>query len=150
MERGLFSSNRMDWETPQALFDELNAEFGFSLDAAASESNAKCPRFFTERENGLIQSWGGECVFCNPPYGRHVAEWAKKALSESKKPGTVVVLLVASRTDTAWFHDFIWGHAREVRFIRGRLRFETGGVAGNPAPFPSLIAIYGDLGVVHE
>lgn len=59
MERGLFSSNRMDWETPQALFDELNAEFGFSLDAAASESNAKCPRFFTERENGLIQSWGG-------------------------------------------------------------------------------------------
>lgn len=139
----LFSSDKMDWETPQAFFDELDAEFGFTLDAAATAQNAKCARFFDAEADGLAQDWGGERVFCNPPYGRQVGKWAEKAFVESRKPGTLVVLLVASRTDTSWFHDYIWGHADEVRFLKGRLRFESGGVPGDAAPFPSLVAVYG-------
>ena len=137
------SSERMDWETPQTLFDELDAEFHFTVDAAASDANAKCARYYTVEQNGLDQDWGRERVFCNPPYGRDVARWARKAYREAAKPGTLVVLLVAARTDTLWFHDYIWnGKASEVRFLRGRLRFELDGEPGNAAPFPSLIAIY--------
>lgn len=138
---GLMSSDRDDWETPRSLFEELNAEFSFTLDAASSDSNAKCERHYTVEDDGLSKDRGGETVFCNPPYGRDVKLWAKKACEESMKPGTTVVLLVASRTDTAMFHDHILGKA-EIRFIRGRLRFEIDGKPMDSAPFPSLIAVY--------
>lgn len=129
----LFSSRTDLWSTPQWLFDDLNREFHFTLDACAFPSNAKCPNFFSPEINGLCQDWMG-VVWCNPPYGRYIGEWIKKA---SLSPCTVVMLLPA-RTDTAWFHDYIYGRA-EIRFLRGRLRF---GDARNCAPFPSMIVVF--------
>lgn len=139
MNQALFSSKKDDWTTPQWLFDQLNQEFDFTLDAAANDENHKCLKYFTKQENGLEKSWEGETVFCNPPYGRKLAEWVKKAYEEGQKPGTTVVLLIPSRTDTRFFHDYILGKA-EIRFLKGRLKF--GEEKGN-APFPSLIAVYG-------
>ena len=135
----MFSSKSEDWETPQDFFDSLNREFHFSLDAAASDSNAKCPIYFTKRENSLLQNWGGYSVFCNHPYGKEIGAFVKKAYEESKKPNTSVVMLIPARTDTKWFHEYILGKA-EIRFIRGRLKF---GNAVNSAPFPSMVVIYG-------
>lgn len=149
MEKVLFSSDKQDWETPQILFDQLNAEFGFTLDAAASSQNHKCSRYFTRQDNGLLQDWGGETVFCNPPYGNtETGKWTKKAYEESKKPNTTVVLLIPARTDRASFHEYILGKS-EIRFLRGRLKFEQNGKPvtdkngrPTPAPFPSMLVIY--------
>lgn len=135
----MFSSREEKWETPQDFFDALDKEFHFTLDVAASEDNAKCRRYFTEKEDGLLQLWGGETIFCNPPYGRNkTGLWVKKAFEESQKPGTTVVMLIPSRTDTRWFHSYVWGKA-EVRFVKGRLKF---GGSKNGAPFPSMVVIY--------
>ena len=125
---------REDWETPQELFEELNREFNFELDVCADESNRKCERYFTKTQNGLAQSWGGVTAWCNPPYGRDIASWVKKAAEES---GTVVMLLPA-RTDTRWFHEFVWKKT-EIRFIKGRLKF---GGAKASAPFASMVVIF--------
>jgi len=135
----MFSSETDLWSTPQDFFDELNAEFNFTLDPCATRENAKCARFFTVEDDGLKQDWQGETVFCNPPYGREIGKWVKKCYEESKKPGTTVVMLIPARTDTSYFHDFIYGKAREIRFIRGRLKF---GDAKNSAPFPSMVVVF--------
>ena len=126
------------WATPQWLFDKLNEEFGFDLDPCATAENAKCEKYFTKEDDGLMQDWGGHSVFCNPPYGREISKWVKKCYEESLKPDTTVVLLIFSRTDTAYFHDYIY-HKAELRFIRGRLRFND---EKNAAPFPSMLVIY--------
>lgn len=81
---------------------------------------------------------GGYRVFCNPPYGREIADWVRKCSEEAKKPGTLVVMLIPARTDTAYFHDYIYNHAREIRFVRGRLHFNEAG----PAPFPSMVVVF--------
>lgn len=135
----MFSSATDLWSTPQDFFDELNAEFHFTLDPCATRENAKCARFFTVEDDGLKQDWQGETVFCNPPYGRAIKDWVKKCYEESKKPGTTVVMLIPARTDTSYFHDYIYGKAREIRFIRGRLKF---GDAKNSAPFPSMVVVF--------
>ena len=84
---------------------------------------------------------GGGAVFCNPPYGRKIGQWVRKAYEEAKR-GTTVVLLIPARTDTTYFHDYIYGKA-EIRFVRGRLRFtDEEGNAYAPAPFPSMVVIY--------
>lgn len=132
----MYSSNSEECATPQSLFDELNKEFHFTLDPCATPKNAKCERYFTKEVDGLAQSWRGETVFCNPPYGRGINEWVKKAYDESLN-GATVVLLIAARTDTAYFHDFIY-RKHEIRFIRGRLHFNE---SKNAAPFPSMIVI---------
>ena len=138
----LFSSDKNFWETPQKLFDELDAEFHFTLDAAASDENHKCARYFTQNDDGLRQNWGGETVFCNPPYGsKETGLWTEKCCREGQKPGTTVVLLIPARTDRASFHDYILGKA-EIRFLRGRLKFELDGKPMGTAPFPSMIAIW--------
>lgn len=93
----LFSSVKMDWATPQAFFDALDAEFHFTLDPCASPGNAKCGKFYTIADNGLEQDWAGETVFCNPPYGRAIYDWVFKCWRESCKPGTTVVLLIPVR-----------------------------------------------------
>lgn len=135
----MFSSANEVWATPQDFFDKLNHEFGFNLDPCATAENHKCPRFFTEEDDGLKQDWGGSNTFCNPPYGRNTTgKWIQKAYEESRKPNTVVVCLVPSRTDTQWFHDYILGKA-EIRFVKGRLKFGSGAA---PAPFPSMVVIY--------
>ena len=135
----MFSSETDLWATPQEFFDKLNSEFNFTLDPCATPENAKCKKYYTKVEDGLKQDWSGEIVFCNPPYGREIAKWVKKCYEESKKPGTTVVMLIPARTDTSYFHDYIYGKAREIRFIRGRLKF---GDAKNSAPFPSMVVVF--------
>lgn len=134
----LYSSKEEKWATPQDFFDKLNDEFHFTLDAAASPDNAKCPVYFTEEQDGLAQSWEGHTVWCNPPYCRKTGAWVKKAWEEHQRTGCTVVMLLPSRTDVRWFHDYILGKA-EIRFIKGRLKF---GGSKNSAPFPSIVVIY--------
>ena len=136
INNGLFTSNTDLWATPQALFDKLNNEFGFTLDVCANEENAKCSKYFTEEIDGLQQEWGG-CCWMNPPYGRVIGKWVKKAY-ESSLTGATVVCLLPSRTDTKWWHDYCM--KGEIRFIRGRLKF---GNSINSAPFPSAVIIFG-------
>ena len=132
----LFSSNSTEWETPQDLFDELNQEFAFTLDVCATEENHKCDKYFTIKENGLIQDWWKERVFCNPPYGREISSWVKKCAEHNG----LSVMLLPARTDTKWFHDYIYQKQNaEIRFIKGRLKF---GGAKNSAPFPSMIVVF--------
>lgn len=138
----IFSSEKMDWETPKELFDKLNKEFCFTVDAAALPTNAKCPRFWSPAEDGLQQNWGGEKVFCNPPYGRDCWRWIQKGCMESEKPDTVVVMLIAARTSNSEWHDYIFSHAKEVRFIRGRLKFGTQNRTASSAPFPSAVVVF--------
>ena len=134
----LYSSKEEKWATPQDFFDKLNDEFHFTLDAAASPDNAKCTNYFTEEQDGLAQSWEGHTVWCNPPYCRKTELWVKKAYEEHQRTGCTVVMLLPSRTDVRWFHDYILGKA-EIRFIKGRLKF---GGNKNSAPFPSIVVIY--------
>lgn len=134
----MFSSRTPEWATPDDFFKKLDAEFHFTLDPCSTDENAKCRKHYTRDDDGLIQDWGGETVFCNPPYGRELPKWVRKCYEESRKPDTVCVMLIPSRTDTAYFHDWILGKA-EIRFIRGRLRF---GGCKTGAPFPSMVVVF--------
>lgn len=134
----MFSSKTDLWSTPNDFFDKLNDEFHFTLDPCSTHENAKCYKHFTEEENGLLQDWGNEVVFCNPPYGRQIKYWVKKAYEESQKDNTNIVMLIPARTDTIYFHEYIY-HKAEIRFIKGRLKF---GNAKNSAPFPSMVVIF--------
>lgn len=136
--KGMLTSKRNNWETPQKLFDELNKEFNFTIDAAADAENRKCERYYTKQENALEKSWKNERVFLNPPYGRELPKWVKKAAEEAKNKNTIIVMLIPARTDTKWFHDYIYKKA-EIRFIKGRLKFGDG---GKDAPFPSMVVIF--------
>ncbi len=131
-----FSSNTSEWSTPQATFDALDAEFHFTLDPCASAENAKCERYFTKEDDGLAQTWEGSC-FMNPPYGREIGKWVRKAY-ESSLEGATVVCLLPARTDTAWWHDYVM-KSNDIRFIRGRLRFSGSKVN---APFPNAIVVF--------
>lgn len=128
-----FSSKSEEWATPQDFFEQIDKEFHFNLDACATAENAKCDKYYTKEQDGLSQEWDG-IIWCNPPYGRSIGMWVKKAY-ESK---ATVVLLVPARTDTKWFHDYVLGKA-EVRFVKGRLKF---GGCKNSAPFPSMLVVY--------
>jgi len=133
--KGMFSSATDNWATPQEVFDQLNAEFGFTLDVCATAENAKCERYFTPELDALLQVWQGIC-WMNPPYGRQIGRWIRKAY-ESSLQGATVVCLIPSRTDTAWWHDYVM--RGEIRFVRGRLYFNDG---GGRAPFPSAVVVF--------
>jgi site-specific DNA-methyltransferase (adenine-specific) len=139
MNKVLFSSKNEVWATPQDFFDRLNQEFNFTLDPCALPENAKCKLYFTPETNGLIQSWQGYNVFCNPPYGRNIADWVEKCYRESRNIQTKVILLIPARTDTIYFHQYIYKIAQDIRFVKGRLKF---GGAKNAAPFPSMVVIF--------
>lgn len=134
--KGMFTSNSNEWSTPKDLFDELNNEFHFTLDPCATPQNAKCRKFFTADDNGLLLDWSNDVVFCNPPYGRVIKDWVEKAYHEVEK-GATVVLLIPARTDTSYFHKFIY-KKHEIRFIAGRLHFND---SKQSAPFPSMIVV---------
>lgn len=135
----VYSSKSSEWATPQDFFDDLNEEFDFTLDPCATDENHKCEKYYTKTDDGLAKDWLGEVVFCNPPYGRDLPKWVRKCFFEAMYGGCkLAVMLIPARTDTQWFHDYIYGRA-EIRFIRGRLRF--GGSAMN-APFPSMLVIF--------
>jgi phage N-6-adenine-methyltransferase len=120
------------------IFDAVNEAFHFGLDVCATRTNAKCERYFTKAENGLLQTWRGAC-WMNPPYGREISRWVQKAYESALNPGTVVVCLLPARTDTKWWHDYVIAYAQSVKFIKGRLRFSGKG----PAPFPSALVVFG-------
>ena len=111
---GMMSSNSAEWATPTAFFEELNREFGFTLDPCCTVDNRKCDRFYTKEDDGLSQDWSGEIVFCNPPYGTELPKWVAKCHHESLK-GTTVVMLIPARTDTRYFHEYIYmGNTKSV------------------------------------
>lgn len=134
----LFSSRSEEWETPREFFAALDAEFHFDLDACATKQNRKCERFFTKEDDALTQPWTGN-VWCNPPYGKDISKWVHKATCEIRGDADVIVMLIHARTDTRWFHEYLYRKPNvELRFVRGRLKF--GGSKYN-APFPSMLAI---------
>lgn len=139
VSKTLFSSATGEWETPQALFDELNKEFWFTFDLAASNDNKKCAHFYTIYDNSLNKDWLklNGCLWLNPPYGRNIGPWVAKGWFAACK-GAKIVMLLPARTDTRWFHDFIYTQ-HEIRFLKGRLKF---GGSKHPAPFPSMIVIF--------
>ena len=128
------------WETPQWLYDKLHRIFQFTLDACADEDNAKCAYYYTEADDGLKKSWGGCRVWCNPPYGRGIDKWVKKAAEEVLDDQTCVVMLLPASVDTRWYHEYIAYNPRaHTVFLKGRLKF--GGSKVN-APFPSMIVVF--------
>jgi hypothetical protein len=127
LNRGLFTSASQHWETPLALYNDLNSEFHFNDDP--------CP--LTESGiDGLLREWGTS-TYCNPPYGRDIGKWLSKAYLESSQ-GKTVVCLIPARTDTKWFHEYVL-KATEIRFLRGRLKFNN---AKWNCPFPNVIVIF--------
>lgn len=141
-----FSSATDEWSTPQNLFDQLNAIYQFTLDVCATPENAKCNRFYTEADNGLLQPWRGR-VWCNPPYGREIGKWVQCAVTATEQWGPigrtadVVVMLLPARTDTRWWHEYVIPYG-QITFLRGRLKF---GGAKTSAPFPSAIVVFGGV-----
>ena len=153
-EDQLYSSKKQDWETPQALFDALHEEFGFGLDAAATDENSKCFQYIASHSCDLSQGWNTiegslhfdwarlvpgctGAVWLNPPYGKDIGKWIEKAYRESLKGCTVVVLTFV-RSDTKWWHDWAM-KAAEIRLIKGRIKFEG---APSSAPAPSCLLIF--------
>ena len=135
----MFSSKTGQWATPQEFYDKLDWRFGpFNLDPCADSDNAKCTKFFTEGDNGLSQSWEGFTSFVNPPYGRGIDKWIKKAYEESRKDNTRVVMLIPARTDTKYWHQYVM-KADEIHYVKGRLKF---GDSENSAPFPSAGVVF--------
>lgn len=132
-----FSRKTDQWATPQALFDAIDSRFGFTLDACADEENAKCADYYDREADGLAQEWGGT-VWCNPPYGRQIGDWVRKAAEEAER-GAVVVALVPARVDTKWWNNYAM-RATEVYFFKGRIKFEGG--APHSAPFPSALLVF--------
>lgn len=129
----------MTWSTPQSLFDQLNNDYHFTLDVCADRSNHKCEKYFTERDNGLTQSWEGNVCWCNPPYGREQAKWIEKAYHELQEHGVTTVMLIPARTDTKVWFNIIAPYATSIKFIKGRLKFSG---HKNSAPFPSAIIVF--------
>lgn len=143
MNRILFSSDKMDWETPQEFFDKYDQQYGFTLDVCALKKTSKCKRYFNPIDNGLKQDWSKDICWMNPPYGRSISQWVKKAYEESQRGATVVCLLPA-RTDTKWWWDYCM--KGKIEFIKGRIKFKgknkQGKTVNNSATFPSAIIIF--------
>ena len=133
---GKFKSNSIEWPTPRDIFEPLDREFHFTLDVCATAENTKCIRFFSPEKNGLNQNWSGVC-WMNPPYGRAMIPFLKKAVME-KANGVITVALIPARTNTAWWHDLVWPNS-EVRFVRGRPKF---GDSKHGLPQPLAICIF--------
>lgn len=144
-----YSSETDYWETPQRLFNELHMRWNFSVDAAASDSNAKLAHYWTEEDNALKQNWMGLRVWLNPPYGHAISSFMRKC-HEERHNAELICALVPARTDTRWWHDYVQDKA-DVWFLKGRLKFEIDGKpilnkkTGRPqsAPFPSALLLYG-------
>lgn len=134
-----YMSKSNEWATPVKFFEYLDNRFGrFNLDPCSTHENAKCENHFTIEDDGLQQSWGGYNSFINPPYGRQIKDWIEKGYKESLKENTKVTMLIPARTDTIYWHDWIFGKA-DIYFIKGRLKFNDG---KDSAPFPSAVIVY--------
>lgn len=140
MNPALLTSNKHDWGTPPELFKRFDDEFHFTLDVCAIPENAKCPRFFTPADDGLSQSWKGERVWMNPPYGFEIRYWMNKAHREVGNGCKLAVCLVPSRTDTEWWHRYAM--KGEIRFLKGRFSFYQNGKPAGRCPFPCAVVIF--------
>ena len=147
----MFSSKSDEWETPQDLFDKLDAVFNFTLDPCATDENYKCNKYYTMKNNGLDKNWSGETAFVNPPYGDGLKHWVKKCYEESKH--AKVVMLMPARTDTKYQHEYIFKYAKAICYIKGRLKFhnrllptykEDRSHKISSAPFPSQLVVFAD------
>ena len=140
----MFSTGNNNWSTPQSFFDRLNSVFHFTLDPCADDTNHKCNQYYTEQDDGLAKNWGGQTVFCNPPYSRKTKhksgqeDWIEKCYRESRENDITVVMLIPARTDTKAQHDFIFPNAKYVCFVKGRLKFNQ----KDAAPFPSEVVVF--------
>jgi len=140
-------SNRADWRTPLDLFETLDNEFRFDLDAAADEYNALCERYFSQQKSAFDNEWNvvqSNCrVFCNPPYSRKIKDWITRGCEQSKKYADLtIVFLIPSRTDTTWWHDIVMRYACQICFVRGRIKFGLPGIKLEPCPFPSAVVVF--------
>jgi phage N-6-adenine-methyltransferase len=142
---GRYNGNGRHWATPPEVFEPLHREFNFTIDVCATPENAKLPRFYTELDDGLSKDWSGERVFMNPPYGREVYAWTRKA----RDSRALVVGLLPASCDLAWWHEDVVGHA-EVRYLRGRVRFLTGGPYRASGFFASVVVIWRPLAVAQR
>jgi phage N-6-adenine-methyltransferase len=132
-----FKSETVEWETPEQTFGALDAVFHFETDVCADATNAKCARYFTKEQDGLMQQWTGMC-WMNPPYGAAIDRWVQKAY-ESSLWGTTVVCLLPARTDTRWWQAYVLPLIPDyVVFLPGRQYFSGKG----RAPFPSAVVIF--------
>lgn len=154
INKALFSSNKQGWGTPPDLWKELNDEFHFQLDAATNDKNPLgTPYYYTEEMDGLAEEnkWLNP-TYVNPPYGRGIVNWVRRASIESVNNKILTVMLIPARTDTKWFHDWIWDRELAepqfplvIRFLKGRLRmfdYETNSMSKHTAPFPSMIVLF--------
>lgn len=130
-----------EWETPQAFFDTLNEEFHFTLDACASDDNAKCLCYFTAHHDGLDRDWSNDTIWMNPPYDRTVGKWVAKVYREAQKGSTVVVLIQARSADTQMWHDYVM-RASEWRLVKGRLQFLKDGKPGTGSNISSIVVVF--------
>ncbi len=131
MNRVLLSKESPHYATPRDLYAKLDAEFKFDFDPCPFNRDYSGPLFSFD---GLMESWAGKRVYCNPPYGKQIVKFMERG-----PEADCAVFLVPSRTDTKWFHDICLPLAKEIRFLRGRLKFEN---AKNPAPFPCMLVIF--------
>lgn len=135
----LFSSQTTHWSTPIELFQSIHSKINFTVDVCADTTNYKLKHYYTEKVDGLAQDWSKDVCWCNPPYGKTIKDWIEKAYNEAKK-GSKIVMLLPARTDTKWFHDYIYrNELAEIVFIKGRLKFSG---CKNSAPFPSMLVYF--------
>lgn len=135
----MFSSKTDNWSTPDSFYKLALEKYNINpiLDVCADSQNTRCKLFYTKKEDGLKQEWDKD-FWMNPPYGRNIQHWIKKAYNSCVKYNVEGVMLLPARTDTKWFHDYIYNKS-EIHFIKGRLKF---GDSKNSAPFPSILVIY--------
>lgn len=145
-KKTMFSKKSDEWETPDPFYNKLDEEFGFTLDPCSTHENHKCEKYYTIEDDGLSKNWTNEVVFVNPPYSK-TKDWLKKAYEETRNVfgDTTVVVLIPSRTDTKYFHEYCM-KADEVRFVKGRLKF---GGQKNSAPFPSMVVVFASNSMNH-
>lgn len=141
-QKVMFSSKSDNWYTPDDFYKSLNEKFNFTLDPCADAVSAKCSKYYSKEDNGLLRDWSGETVFVNPPYTRGaIKQWVEKCYKESQKEGTKVVCLIPARTDTKYWHTYCM-KAKEIYFVEGRLKFGGPAAAKNSAPFPSAVIVF--------
>lgn len=140
INKGMMSSKSAEWETPWEFFHKVNRRFHFTVDVCATRRNRKCMEYFSVKNDALKKKWRGVC-WMNPPYGRDIQHWIRKAYVSSRR-GATVVCLIPARTDTAWWHDYCM--CGTIYFIRGRLTFRNQYLLkSDPAPFPCALVIFG-------
>jgi len=139
-----YSSNTNEWATPAIVFDYLNGHYKFTLDPCCTKETAKCKTYYTQEQDGLEQDWGKHVVFMNPPYGRKIGNWIKKAY-EASLLGALVVCLIPARTDTKYWHNFCMKGG--ISFVKGRIKFINGDTNNKPAPFPSAVVVFNPYGI---